>query len=60
MKWTILAVIAVGVLAGCGTTKEPERKAVPPQGSAGNMPWATPEPGTGGGALGGLLDPTQR
>lgn len=58
MKWMTIVAVALGLLASCATKKE--RKAVPPQSSASDMPWATPEPGSSGGAMGALLDPSRR
>jgi hypothetical protein len=50
----LLVVISAPFLSSCGQ-EEPERKAVPPTSSAGNMPWNRPMPGEGSGQFGGML-----
>ena len=37
-------------------TQEKERKAVPPQSNASNMPWNRPMPGEGSAQFGGMLE----
>ena len=52
MRFTFLTILSF-IFISCGSSNDvAERKAVPPQGSDGDMPWNIPIDGQGQGPLG--------
>jgi len=56
----VIVALVAGCFSSCMTDKEPEKKPVPPQSSAGKMPWNVPQAGQGGGQFGMIPQLNQR
>ncbi|MDG2323947.1 MAG: hypothetical protein P8M08_10535 [Akkermansiaceae bacterium] len=56
MRFTFLTLASLFFISCGGSNQVAERKAVPPPGSDGDMPWNVPIEGQGAGPLSGILE----
>ena len=56
MRFTFLTLASLFLISCGGSNQVAERRAVPPPGSDGDMPWTVPIEGQGGGPLSGILE----